>query len=140
MPLPRAVARFNRVGLNRLTVRFAPWAPGFGVVHHVGRRTGRPFRTPINLFRDDGSYVITLTYGTGSDWVRNVIAAGGCEIETRRRLLALTDPRLVHDESRRFLPLVPRTVVGLIGVADFLVLDPRREDTRGTRGGGATSG
>ena len=124
MPIPRAVARFNRVGLNRLTVRIAPWAPGFGVVHHVGRRTGRPFRTPVNLFRDGDRYVVAVTYGTESDWVRNVIAANGCDIETRRRLVALTAPRVVHDESRRVLPLVPRTVVRLIGVADFLVLDP----------------
>jgi hypothetical protein len=32
MPLPRTLARWNKVGLNRVTKRVALWVPGFGVV------------------------------------------------------------------------------------------------------------
>jgi deazaflavin-dependent oxidoreductase (nitroreductase family) len=129
MPIPRAVARMNRVGLNRLTVRIAPWAPGFGVVTHRGRRSGRSFRTPVNVFPtgDDGGYAIALTYGPESDWVRNVLAAGGCRLETRRRTVSLTAPRLVHDETRRAVPAVPRAILGRLGVFDFLHLDREPE-------------
>ena len=47
MPLPRTVARWNKVGLNRVTGRVAPWMPGFGVVAHAGRRSGRRYQTPV---------------------------------------------------------------------------------------------
>ena len=50
MAIPRTVARWNKVGLNRVTRRIAPWMPGFGVVVHRGRRSGRRYRTPVNVF------------------------------------------------------------------------------------------
>ncbi len=123
MPLPRAIARFNRVGLNRVTRHVAPWFPGLGLVIHVGRGSGTEYRTPINLFTRDGRYTIALTYGTETDWVRNVRAAGGCEIVTRRRRVRLVEPRLVHDETRAAVRPLERQVLRLLGVADFLVLD-----------------
>jgi len=30
MPIPRAVGRWNKVGLNRVTRHVAPWLPGLG--------------------------------------------------------------------------------------------------------------
>ncbi|MGH7129463.1 MAG: nitroreductase family deazaflavin-dependent oxidoreductase, partial [Planctomycetaceae bacterium] len=83
MPLSRRVARFNRVVTNRTIGRLAPRMPGFGVVHHKGRRSGREYRTPVNIFRRPDGCVIALTYGRGADWVRNVLAAGECDLLTR---------------------------------------------------------
>lgn len=123
MPIPKAVARLNRVGLNRLTGRIAPWAPGFGLVEHRGRRSGRTFRTPVNVFPVPDGFVIALTYGADSDWVRNVLAAGGCTVVTRRRTHRLVAPRVVHDPQRRHMPPVVRAVLSRIHVEDFLVLD-----------------
>ena len=80
MPLPRGVARFNRRATNRVTRRIAGWIPGFAIVLHTGRRSGRTYRTPVNAFRGGDGYRIALTYGADSDWVRNVMDAGGCEI------------------------------------------------------------
>lgn len=96
MPIPRIVARLNRVGLNRLTRRLAPRLPGFGVVVHRGRRSGREYRTPVNVFRSSGGVRIALTYGADSDWVKNVLAAGGCRLHTRGRYLDLAAPHLVR--------------------------------------------
>jgi hypothetical protein len=45
MAIPRTIGRWNKVGLNRVTRRIAPWLPGFGVVEHRGRRSGRRYRT-----------------------------------------------------------------------------------------------
>src|SRR5579862_5468250 len=98
MPFPRTIARLNRAGLNRLTRHTAPLTPGMGVVIHRGRRSGRRYETPVNVFRTPDGYLFALTYGPESDWVRNVLAAGGCELRTRRRTVALTSPRVVHDE------------------------------------------
>jgi deazaflavin-dependent oxidoreductase (nitroreductase family) len=120
MPLPRSLARLNRVGLNRLTTRLFPWLPGFGVVIHRGRRSGREYQTPVNVFRGDGEVRIALTYGPDSDWVKNVLAAGGCRLRTRGRYLDLVDPRLVHDPERGGIRSPERTMLGLAGVNDFL--------------------
>lgn len=122
MPIPGSVARFNRVATNRVTRLFAGHAPGFGIVLHKGRRTGRVHRTPINVFREPGGYVAALTYGPDSDWVRNVVAAGGCDLVVRGERIHLTDPRIVHDETRRPVPAAVRPILGVFGVNDFLRL------------------
>ena len=120
MPFPRTLARWNKAGLNRLTKHTAPLTPGMGVVIHRGRRSGRRFQTPVNVFRTEDGFLFALTYGPDSDWVKNVLAAGGCELRTRGRTIRLIAPRLVHDESRRGIRPFERQVLRLIGVADFL--------------------
>jgi deazaflavin-dependent oxidoreductase (nitroreductase family) len=122
MPLPRSIARFNRYVTNRILGPLAPYLPAFGVVVHRGRKSGRWYRTPINVFRRPGGYVVALTYGRDADWVRNVLAAGGAVLETRGRRVQLTRPRLVHDESRRAVPPPLRPLGRLGRVADFLDL------------------
>jgi deazaflavin-dependent oxidoreductase (nitroreductase family) len=123
MPLSKTLARLNRRGLNRLTRRIAPHAPGFGVVVHTGRRSGRRFETPVNVFPSASGVRIALTYGADSDWVKNVVANGGCTLRTRGRELALVDPRIVHDPTRTGIRAVERRVLGLLHVDDFLDLD-----------------
>jgi deazaflavin-dependent oxidoreductase (nitroreductase family) len=120
---------------NRLIGPVAPYLPHFGVVVHTGRRTHCSYRTPVNVFTRAGGYVIALTYGPDSDWVRNVLAAGGCTLETRGRTLRLTRPRLIHDEQRRAVPAPLRLISGLGNVSDFLDLSvddgvPDRADVR----------
>jgi deazaflavin-dependent oxidoreductase (nitroreductase family) len=123
MPLPRAVARFNRRATNRLLGPLAPHLPTFGIVVHRGRKSGRVYRTPVNHFPRPGGFTIALTYGPRSDWVRNVLAEGGCTLETRGRTLRLTRPRVVRDEELRAIPAPLRVIGRLAGVFDFLVLD-----------------
>ena len=122
MPLPRWVARFNRHVTNRVLEPLALRLPHFGVIVHTGRKTGREYRTPVNVFPRPGGYVVALTYGPKSDWVRNVLAAGGCVLETRGRRLRLVRPRLYHDEQRRAVPAAVRVVGRLGRVSDFLDL------------------
>ena len=122
MPIPRVVGRWNRAGLNRVTRHIAPWAPGLGVVVHRGRRSGRVYQTPVSVFPAEDGFVLALTYGPGADWVKNVLAAGGCELRTRGRTVRLAAPRLFRDESRRGIRPVEREVLRLLRVADFLSL------------------
>jgi deazaflavin-dependent oxidoreductase (nitroreductase family) len=127
MPLPRSVAFFNRRVTNRITGRLATRLPGFGVVLHTGRKTHRHYRTPVNVFRRGGKYVIALTYGPDADWLRNVLANGGCTLETRGRTVRLSSPRLFHDERRRSMPAPARLILGLVHVSDFLELTPEAQ-------------
>jgi deazaflavin-dependent oxidoreductase (nitroreductase family) len=128
MPAPRWVARTNKIGLNRVTKFIAPWAPGWAVVVHRGRKSGATFRTPLWAFRRRDKYVIALTYGSNADWVRNVMAAGGCELETRRRRYQLSDPRLYRDEYATDMPPFIRFMLRrVIKAPEFLSLDVERE-------------
>jgi deazaflavin-dependent oxidoreductase (nitroreductase family) len=122
MVAPRGLAKFNRRVTNPVLGTLAPIIPGFAIVVHTGRKSGRTYRTPVNLFRVGDSYVIALTYGPRTDWVRNVLAAGGCDAITQRRQVHLTAPRLVHDPERRRMPAPVRQFLGLLRVTDFLEL------------------
>ena len=122
MPIPRMVGRWNKAGLNRVTKRVFPWLPGLGVVIHRGRRSGNVYQTPVNVFATEDGYVFALTYGPDTDWVKNVLASGGCELRTRGRVIRLTSPRLFHDEARRDIRPLERQALRVIGVADFLSL------------------
>jgi deazaflavin-dependent oxidoreductase (nitroreductase family) len=122
--LGRRMAHFNRRVTNRLTRPFARWLPGFGIVVHEGRRSKREYRTPVNVFRVPDGYVVALTYGTESEWVRNVRTAGGCELITRGRRKRVGSPEIRHDESRRLVPALVRPVLRLLRVTDFMHLRP----------------
>jgi deazaflavin-dependent oxidoreductase (nitroreductase family) len=122
MPIPKIVGRLNRVGLNRMTRRIAPRVPGFGVVVHRGRRSGRIYETPVNVFASASGVRIALIYGADTDWVKNVVAAGGCRLRTRGRELTLTAPHLVHDPSRTGTRTLERGVLRILQVTDFLDL------------------
>jgi deazaflavin-dependent oxidoreductase (nitroreductase family) len=122
MPLPRSIARVNRRVTNHLLGGLAQRLPGFGVVVHKGRTSGRQYRTPVNVFRRGDRYIIALTYGSNADWVRNVLADGGCTLETRGQTLRLSRPRLFHDEARSAVPAPVRLVLGIVRVHDFLEL------------------
>jgi deazaflavin-dependent oxidoreductase (nitroreductase family) len=135
MPLPRWLARANRYTTNRITGPAAGHLPGFGIVVHTGRTTGRTYRTPVNVFGTHTGYAVALTYGPDSQWVRNVLAAGACDLETRGHTERLTVDRVVHDEDRRAVPWLVRQILGALDVADFLLLDRRGaagSDERGT--------
>lgn len=127
MALPRTLARFNLAVTNRVTGPFAGRLPGFAVIEHTGRRSGRVRRTPVNVFRAGDRYVVALTYGRDSQWVRNVLAAGGCEAVTRGRRLRLVDPQVVHDPARKLVPRPVAAILAAVGVEDFLTL---RESAR----------
>jgi deazaflavin-dependent oxidoreductase (nitroreductase family) len=122
MPIPHAVARFNKRVTNRITGPFAGVLPGFAVVTHVGRRSGRTYTTPVNLFRRGADYVFAMTYGTGADWVKNVEAAGGATIRTRGHRVGLTDPRHLIDDRRSCVPAPVRPILRLIGVDRFMTM------------------
>lgn len=123
MPLTRGIARLNRVGINRVTRRVARWLPPFALLIHRGRRSGREYRTPIIAFPCHEGFVIALTYGTGTDWERNVRAAGSAELVYRRRRYTLGEPVLVGaDRAGPCLPWVVRAALRLMRVDEFLQL------------------
>jgi hypothetical protein len=121
--LLRPVRRFNRAVTNRLQARSAGRAgASTSLIRHRGRTTGREYETPIVVFPtaaaaddddggDGGGFLVSLPYGPGADWVRNVLAAGSATLVTDGRTLTVDRPEVVAtDEVRdRFPPGEQRT-------------------------------
>ncbi|HET7664984.1 MAG TPA: nitroreductase family deazaflavin-dependent oxidoreductase, partial [Mycobacterium sp.] len=62
--------------------------------------------------------------GSTADWVRNVLAADGCELESRRRRYRLGSPRLYRDENATDMPTFIRFMLRrVIKAPEFLSLD-----------------
>jgi deazaflavin-dependent oxidoreductase (nitroreductase family) len=134
MPAPRRIARFNKRFTNPLTSKVAGYLPGFAIVNHLGRKSGRAYRTPVNAFRTDDGYIIALTYGAQSDWVKNVLAAGSCELQTRGRRVRLFDPYIATDQSKGWAPLPVRLILGLIDAPQYMRLSAAHRSSVTARG------
>jgi deazaflavin-dependent oxidoreductase (nitroreductase family) len=98
--LRRVVNRYLNPVLRPVVKRL----PGFAILSHTGRKSGRTYRTPVNVFRRDDHYFFFLTYGSDSQWVKNVLATGSCSIQTRGRVIELVEPELVTDPELRPAP------------------------------------
>jgi deazaflavin-dependent oxidoreductase (nitroreductase family) len=120
MPAPRWLARFNLHVTNRILGPLARRVPGMGIIVHAGRKTHRQYRTPVMIFRHSTHFFIALTYGRESEWVQNVLAQGGCDLETQGRTIHLTQPRVFHDAQRRVMPASVALFLRILNVSDFL--------------------
>jgi len=98
MKLSRRVARFNKLINNRLQGVYAWILPPWAVILHRGRRSGRPYRTPLLAFKRDRTLVIALLYGEESDWLRNLRAGGGRVVRVGRTY-ELSPPRVVDTST-----------------------------------------
>jgi deazaflavin-dependent oxidoreductase (nitroreductase family) len=121
--------RFRHVAqryVNPVVRPIARKLPNFGIVTHRGRKTGRIYHTPINVFRVGDAYFFFLTYGSEAQWVKNVLAAGLCSLETRGRIVELVEPELITDPKLRPAPPVVRFVEGrLAGATEYLRMRAR---------------
>jgi deazaflavin-dependent oxidoreductase (nitroreductase family) len=123
VPLPRALARFNRVVTNPVQRVWAGRLRGFVIVEHVGRKSGRRYRTPVNVRREPEGFAIALTYGAETDWVRNVVAAGGGHVVYRGERIEVTGPTLETGPNvLAGWPAVARLVLRRLGVDEVMHL------------------
>ena len=111
---------FTTKVFNRFSRMFSGWMPGFGILRYRGRKTGREYNTPMNVFRHGDSYVFALTYGSDVQWVKNILAAGETRLRTGGRELRLVEPELIVDPERRLMPFPVRQFLGLMRVSEFM--------------------
>src|SRR5579859_2062177 len=120
----RLVRQFNKHLLNP----FALWIVAhrqtyYGVVHHVGRRSGKAYATPVVARLTPAGVVIPLPYGADTDWCRNVLAAGGCTLTLNGEQYTLRLPEVVPASTAE--PLVPAInahVWRRVGIHSYLLL------------------
>lgn len=93
-------------------------------VHHTGRRSGKDYVTPVWAHRVGEGFLIGLPYGTGVDWCRNVLAAGGCVLDHDGVRYDVIAPVIVpvRDVPAR-LAGTRRSMLELMGIESFLRLD-----------------
>ena len=112
--------RFGNKAMMRLAGRRYFFA---GVIRHTGRRSGREYATPIWAVPTSEGIVVSLPFGEGADWLRNVLAAGRATIETRGETWTVTHPEVVARERVwRSLPRRARLLFGLAGIDRYVVL------------------
>ncbi|NDL56894.1 nitroreductase family deazaflavin-dependent oxidoreductase [Phytoactinopolyspora mesophila] len=124
MSIRRRLARFNRAFANRLVGAVITRLPGFGMLRHRGRRSGLGYRTPVKIFRRGASYIISLPYGADSDWVKNVLAAGECELVTRGRNVRLAEPEVYEAGSEPAIPAPIRMILRWVNATQYLAMKP----------------
>ena len=121
-PISDKIRVFNKHILNRLFMLFAGSSPTpFAIIRHVGRRSGKPYETPIIVQPVDDGFVIALTYGPQVDWYRNILAAGKCQIRWRSRDYIIDSFERIDTKVGQSAFRQPfRQILGLIGPEDFV--------------------
>jgi deazaflavin-dependent oxidoreductase (nitroreductase family) len=65
------------------------------VLQHVGRHSGNRYETPVHPTVVGDEVWIPVPYGEASQWARNVLAAGGCDLHIHETDYRLEAPSLV---------------------------------------------
>jgi deazaflavin-dependent oxidoreductase (nitroreductase family) len=126
----RVVLRPLTKVLNPLIVRLAG-RRHFGMagaVSHVGRRSGRPYVTPVGARRAGDVILIPLTFGNRSDWSLNVLAAGRCTVKLHGQDYDASVPRLLTRQAAAplmhdaFSP-IERVSLRALGITQFMRLE-----------------
>jgi hypothetical protein len=112
-----------------LAARFAGhrMVPLWALVQHTGRRSGRALEVPVAVTATPRGLLVNLPYGPGTNWVRNVLAAGGCTVVWRGRELPCDRPELLGPAQARphFSALTWWVARTLFTGESFLLLHPR---------------
>ena len=116
----RLTSPFTRAMAGR---RFFPlWA----VVRHSGRRSGRGYATPVAVRVSGDAFVIALPWGPGTQWARNVLAAGRCVVRWRGIDHETTSPAIIdREEAMASFSRPQRAVLSAAGVTHYLRLARR---------------
>src|SRR5215831_10545280 len=105
----RWLAKINIAFTNRITSLFAGWLPGFGILTHVGRKSEKTYRTPVNVFRAPNGFIIALTYSSRCEQLEGffqVVSADDGTIPPHQRgkaffLLVGQVPRVFQQQPAR---------------------------------------
>jgi len=119
MPMPLWWGQINKRVFNPRALRNRKWQ----VIRHVGRSSGRSYRTPVDAIRVDDGFIVVLVYGSRSDWVQNVLAAGTATLETDGDTVDLVDPRVITaEEAFKRLPADTRRPPKFLKIDEFLAM------------------
>ena len=118
----KAARRFHRGVGNPLQLRSAGTSGTYAsVIRHQGRRTGRAYQTPVWAAPTEDGFVIAIVYGSGTDWLKNVVASGAAAIVHHGATCPVDQPELVAMErARAYFPATLQRTHRLVGVEGCL--------------------
>jgi deazaflavin-dependent oxidoreductase (nitroreductase family) len=120
MTMPIWWGHINKRLFNPRALKSGKWT----VLRHVGRVSGRPYRTPIGTFRVADTFYLLIVYGPKTDWLRNVLNAGSAVLEVEGEEISVHRARLVSvDEAFRDAPPGTPRPPGIIRIDQCLALD-----------------
>lgn len=96
--------------------------PLWGIVHYQGRKSGRDLSTPVQIRATDDSFVIALPWGDGTQWVRNVMAAGRCTVSWAGSDHEADSPQVLSLEEATAFTHWQRAILGVMRIDQFLRL------------------
>jgi deazaflavin-dependent oxidoreductase (nitroreductase family) len=94
MLFPPAFERFQIKYINPMLRPLSKRLPGFAVIKHRGRTSGKGYETIVTAYRKGNVLAIGLAHGK-TNWVKNVLAAGDADIHVGRKDLHLVNPRVL---------------------------------------------
>ncbi len=112
-----AIRRLNRDVTNKLQRSAGKPGVSTSLIRHRGRVSGRSYETPIVPFATDGGFLVSLPYGPGTDWVRNVLAHGSAVLVTEGTTYTVDRPEVVATARvEELFPASERRTHRLFGV------------------------
>ena len=120
MPIPKFMAQINKRTFNQLELRrgVRPF------LTHVGRSSGKVYRVPLDAHAVDGGYIFFANYGSQSDWVQNILAAGTARLTVGGEEIDLVAPRvLTTDEAWQQLPASTKRLPDFLNISEYLRMD-----------------
>ena len=121
MAYPRWLAKLNKRVFNPRQLNKGTYP----VVTHVGRRSGKTYRTPLDAYPTQTGYVLVARYGPKSDWVRNILAAGTATLRVGGDEHPLDSPRLVSQPEALGALVSDEPPADFTKAEDFLLMDHR---------------
>jgi deazaflavin-dependent oxidoreductase (nitroreductase family) len=113
------LAKINKRVFNPRQIRKGEYP----VVAHVGRTSGRSYRTPLDAYPTKTGYVLVARYGPKSDWVLNILAAGTATLRIGGEEHALDSPRLATQEEALDALVSDEPPADFTKAEDFLLMD-----------------
>lgn len=124
---PGWLPQFNKRTHNHLQKLWSPYLPPWAVLVHTGRKSGTTFETPVTALRSKDAagerISVILMYGSRTDWMRNLFAAGQAEMRRGGHRYRVRNPRVVTDPADPALHPLARQAAKKVGV---LVADIER--------------
>lgn len=113
----RLLTWYHKHVTNPVMVRFVSGRSAHAaLLHHVGRRSGNAYVTPLTAHRSEDTIIVPLPYGTNVDWFRNLQAAGHGVVKLESRSFAVDEPEVVPIDQ--VLPLLPSFVARIVQLHD----------------------
>ena len=101
------------------------WLRLYGVLEHRGRTSGREYRTPVVVQSAGDTFLIPIPFGESTQWVQNVLAAGGASVVWGGRTIDVTDPQVVERrEAGVSFNAIERFAMARAGIDRFMRLRP----------------